>query len=127
MIGPIIELGKTIISGVIETRKDKQRLKKANVESKIRLAESRQKANEDWERRSLENAGWKDDVLFYAVVAMYVYSAIDPEGAAQVFKNWDEVIPEWWMKITMWLVASIIGVKKLGPGLIAGVKKAVSR
>jgi hypothetical protein len=73
------------------------------------------------------NAGWKDDILFYAVVGMYVYSAIDPESAKIVFQNWDEVIPEWFQRITFWLVAAVIGVKKFGdyiPTIINGVKEA---
>ena len=55
-------------------------------------------------------------------MAMWDYSAMDPEGAKVVFQNWRDAIPEWYQKITMWLVASIIGVKKIGdygPALIS--------
>ena len=49
--------------------------------------------------------------------------------AAIVFANWD-LLPEWYMQVTMWLVASVIGVKKVGdylPGLISAVKEAVKK
>ncbi len=47
-----------------------------------------------------------------------------------VFENWKTAIPEWYQRITMWLVASVIGVEKIGdygPALIAGIKTAVEK
>jgi len=47
-----------------------------------------------------------------------------------VFQNWKEAIPEWYQQITMWLVASIIGVKKIedyGLALVAGIKAAIGK
>jgi len=41
-----------------------------------------------------------------------------------------EKIPEWFRTITIWMVASIVGVKKIGDylqGLIAGVKAALKK
>jgi len=114
----------TAIGGIKQHLENKQQIKKAVTENKIRLAQSAQEANHDWEMASLANAGWKDDVLFYAIIAMYVYSAVDPEGAAKVFKNW-EIIPDWFRQVTFYLVASVIGVKKFGeyvPGALKNIK-----
>ena len=64
----------------------------------------------------------------YPARPLSLVSAIDPEGAKVVFENWKDAIPEWYRKITMWLVASIIGVKKIGdylPGVIVGIKSAM--
>ncbi len=77
--------------------------------------------------RALTNAGWKDEAPFILIMAMWVYSAFDPGGAKVVFENWKTAIPEWYQRITMWLVASIIDVKKIGdygPVLIAGIKRS---
>ncbi len=62
--------------------------------------------------RALTNVGWKDEALFILIMARWVYSAFDPEGAKVVFENWKTDIPEWYQKITLWLEASTIGVKK---------------
>lgn len=127
MIGALLELGNTIISGVTGHFKKKQELKQAVIDNRIKLAQSAQSHNQDWEMRQLENAGWKDEVLFLAVLGVFVWSGIDPDGAAKVFKNW-QLLPEWFLRIVGWLVASILGVKKVGdylPGAIKGVKDAL--
>lgn len=114
----------TLISGATQYFKGKQEVKKAVIENKVRLAKDAQEFNHEWEMASLMNAGYKDDVLFYAIVGVFVYSAIDPEGAGKVFANW-ETIPAWFREITMWMVASIVGVKKLGqylPELMKGIR-----
>lgn len=118
-----------IVKGVTGIITKKVELKGAIIDNKMRLAKSEQDYNHDWEMKQLDNSGYKDDVLFYAIIGMFVYSGIDPEGAAIVFENWN-LIPEWYLQITMWLVASVIGVKKIGdylPGLIGAVKSAVKK
>ena len=87
IIGPIFELGGVIAKGVINGQKAKQNLKAANTNSRIRMAESRQNYNQTWELRSLENAGWKDDILFYALIGMYVFAGFFPDQAALFFNN----------------------------------------
>ena len=123
----IVGLIKTVIGGVSDHFDGKRKVKQAIVDNKIRLARSAQEHNQDWEMKQLENAGYKDDVLFYAIICVYIYSAIDPDGADKMFANW-ETIPKWFRTITMWIVASVIGVKKLGdylPPLIVGAKDAL--
>ena len=80
--------------------------------------------------RALINAGWTDEAFFILIMARWVYSAFDPEGAEVIFENWKTAIPEWYQKITMWLVASVIGIKKIGdfgPALLAGFKAAIKK
>lgn len=113
MFTAIAGLFGALIKGATGYVERKQELKAAVNANKVRLAQSQLECNHEWEMKSLMNAGWKDDVLFYAIIGMYVYSAIDPEGATRVFQNW-ALIPDWFRSITLWLVASIIGVKKLG-------------
>lgn len=125
----MISLVGELLGGVVSLFKKKQDLKKAVMDNKIRLAMSEQEYNREWEMKQLDNAGWKDDILFYAIIAMFIWSGFDPDGARVVFENW-AVLPEWFIQMTMWLVASVIGVKKIGdyiPGLIGAVKEAVKK
>ena len=124
MFTAIAALIGTIVTGITSTLKGKQKIKQASMDNRARLAADRESNNAIWEIRALENVGAKDEILFYAIVAVYVYSAFDPDGAAAMFKNW-EAIPLWFQKITMAMVASIVGLKKLsdyGPPLVKGIK-----
>jgi hypothetical protein len=105
----------------------RRRIKEAVTANKIRLAEDQQTHNHAWELMQLENVGWKDDVLFYAFIFMFVWAGIDPVGSGQFFTNL-QILPEWFIKTWFWVVASVLGVKKIGdyaPALIAGIKAAV--
>lgn len=127
MITAITSLGSAVVGGISGYFKRKQELAAAIHANKVKLALSEQTHNQEWEMRQLDNSGWKDDVLFYAILAMFVWSAFDPDATEKVFENW-KVLPPWFMEITGWLVASVIGVKKVGeylPGMIQGVMKAV--
>ena len=120
----IIGLVKTLIGGVSDHFEGKRKIKQAVTQNKIRLAQNQQDHNHDWEMKQLENAGFKDDVLFYAFIAMFVWAGIDPEGARKFFENL-KVLPDWFIKIWFAVVASVLGVKKIGdylPGVISGVK-----
>jgi len=88
------------------------------------MAQSEQDHNQDWEMKQLDNAGWKDDILFYAFIALFVWAGIDPDGAALFFENLN-VLPDWFIKTWFWLMASILGVKKIGdyvPALMGAIK-----
>ncbi len=126
IIGTVSGLLTTLLEGVCEHFKGRQEIKKAVLENKIRLASSSQEFNQAWEMKQLENSGWKDDLLFYSWLAFFIWSGFAPEQAAQVLKAW-EALPEWFLKITFWIVAAVLGVKKLGdylPGTVHGLRKA---
>ena len=129
ILSPLLELGSTAITGVTQYFQGKQKIKQAIVDNKARLAQSEQGHNQDWEMKSLENAGYKDDVLFYLWVGFFVWSGFDPESAKEVIGAW-EALPGWFLEITFWIIGSVIGVKKVGdylPGVIAGVKGAFKK
>ena len=126
IIGPLVGLANSVIEGVREHYADKRKLNHTIQMNKDRLAADRQTHNHDWEMKQLSNAGWKDEVLFFAIIGMYAYSAIDPERAGVVFQRW-EAIPDWFRTITMWMVAGVLGVKKIGdyvPPAIAAIRSA---
>lgn len=115
------------LKGVINYFNKKQELKAAIMDNKIRLAQSATEYNSDWEMQSLINAGWKDDILFYGIIAVFVWAGIDPQAANQYFQNLS-VLPEWFITTFVWIVASVIGVRKFGeyaPSVIKGIKGAV--
>jgi hypothetical protein len=119
----------SIITGVADHVKRKQELRAAVMENRMRLAKSEQEYNHEWELRQLEQSGWKDDVLFYAWLGFFVWSGICPEAAERVFAAWQR-LPEWFLEITFWIVAAVLGVKKIGdllPAAVRGVKSAAGR
>jgi len=129
MIGAIVTLGASVIEGITGHFKDKREIKKAVTENKIRLAQSAQTHNQAWEMKQLDNAGWKDDVLFYAFLALFIWTGFDPEGAELFFQNLS-ILPEWILKTWFWLLAGILGVKKVGdyvPALLKSIKEVVRK
>ena len=125
----IVSLIRTVVGGIKDHFEGKRKVKQAINENKIRLAQNQQDHNHDWEMKQLENAGWKDDVLFYAFIAMFVWAGFDPEGSKEFFENLDS-LPDWFVKIWFWIVASVLGVKKVGdylPNMIGGIRDAFGK
>jgi hypothetical protein len=124
---PVAGLVKGLISPVSDYFRRKQELKEATHMFRLEMAKSNQTHTQTWELLQLENNGWKDDVLFYAMILMFVWAGFDPVGAKEFFTNLN-VLPEWFVKTWFWVVASVVGVKKVGdyaPSLIAGVKTSL--
>jgi hypothetical protein len=129
MIGLAFGIVKEIIGGVRDHFAGKRKVKAAITENKIKLAQSAQSHNQEWEMKQLDNAGWKDDVLFYAFIGLFVWAGFDPEGASMFFQNLN-VLPDWFIKTWFWLIASILGVKKIGdyvPSLMGAIKDIVKK
>lgn len=121
IIGAVVGLFTTITQSVSDAVKRKQELKRAAHENRVRLLRSEQEQNHEWEMKQLENAGWKDDVLFYAWLGFFIWSGIDPERASGVITSW-EMLPDWFLQITFWIVAAVLGVKKLGDYLPSALR-----
>ncbi|WP_419786346.1 hypothetical protein [Pseudodesulfovibrio sp.] len=127
IIGAVTGLLTTVVEGITGHLKGKQELKKAVMENRVRLAQSDSEFNHEWEMKQLENAGWKDDVLFFAWIGFFIWSGIDPDGAADVIRAWEK-LPDWFLQISFWVVAAVLGVKKIGdylPSAVRGIKDAV--
>lgn len=126
IIGPILEFGSVIAKGVIDNQKKKMELKGANLNSRIRMAEDEQSHNQDWEIKKLENAGWQDDILFYALLGMFVWAGINPTGAGVFFENLKKM-PDWFQELSIVTFYGVIGLRKgqeYLPGIISGVRAA---
>jgi len=129
VFGAVAGLLTTVVDGVATHMKNKQELKKAVMENRMRLAGSDREFNHEWEMKQLENAGWKDDVLFFAWIGFFIWSGFDPERAGAVLEAWEQ-LPEWFLQITFWIVAAVLGVKKIGdylPGAIKGLRDAAGK
>lgn len=127
IIGAVAGLFTTLVEGVAGYVKQKQEVRKAVMENRIRLAQSDREFNHEWEMKQLENAGWKDDVLFFVWIGFFIWSGLCPEEAADVLAAW-EALPEWFLQITFWIVAAVLGVKKIGdylPGAVKGIRDAL--
>jgi len=127
IIGAVAGLLSTVVGGVTDHVKRKQELKKAVMENRMRLARSDREFNHEWEMKQLENAGWKDDVLFFAWIGFFIWSGVAPDKAAAVIAAW-ETLPDWFLQVTFWIVAAVLGVKKIGdylPGAVRSLKDAV--
>ena len=127
ILGAVAGLLTTIVEGVTGHVKQKQELKRTVMENRMRLAKSDQEFNHEWEMKQLENAGWKDDVLFFAWIGFFIWSGVDPERAAEVVQAWEN-LPDWFLQVTFWIVAAVLGVKKMGdylPGAVRGIKDAM--
>lgn len=127
ILGAVAGLFSTIVSGITSHLKQKQDLKKTVMENRMRLARSDQAFNHEWEMKQLENAGWKDDVLFFAWIGFFIWSGFDPEGASEIIQSW-ETLPDWFLQVTFWIVAAVLGVKKIGdylPAALRGMKDSI--
>jgi len=129
MVTAIIELGKSIIGGFTEKSKAKHQRKMAVINRQTHLAESAQSHNQSWELKQLDNVGWKDDILFYAFLGVFVWAGVDPDGAKQFFENLQN-LPEWFIKTWFYLLAGVLGVKKIGeyiPAAFTGIRGALKK
>jgi len=122
IIGAVVGVVKNVFGLFGDHLEGKRRIKAAITENRVRMAESEQTHNQTWEMKQLDNAGWKDDILFYAFIALFVWAGIDPDGAALFFENLN-VLPDWFIKTWFWLMASILGVKKIGDYAIKDITK----
>ncbi len=129
----IFSLIKELAGGLLGMGRDhlegRRKIKQAVTENKIRLAQSEQEHNQSWEIKSLSEAGWKDDALFFCWLGFFIYSGIDPAATAIIFDGWASA-PAWFIEVSGWLIGSVIGVRALGsklPSLISGIKSAIKK
>lgn len=90
----------------------KREIKRAQVNAKIeRLNSMENPEDQKWEIKEVDSAGIKDDVLFYAIIFMFVWAGFDPVGAEKFFNNIN-LLPDWFVKTWFWLITTVLGIKK---------------
>ncbi len=126
MLGVVGSLVSALVGGVSDLFKDKRALKKAEVDNKIRLMQSEQSHNQDWEMASLQD---KDKWLRRISFAIFIWpitpiAAIAPEWIIEYYAAL-KVIPEWNLQLIMIMIGGIWGVAELKqslPGIVGFIK-----
>jgi hypothetical protein len=127
-LGIISSLVKTIAAPIVGHFQQKAAVKAAKVESEIRVIEAktkhiqqlvadRQAADIQWEIKSIENSGWKDEyllVLFSIPLVMCFIPGLDVYVVAGF--NALQGTPEWYQWAICIMVGSAYGVKKFADG-----------
>jgi hypothetical protein len=104
----------------------RRKIKQAKVEGEIKVVEARTEATieyakteqgirADWNKLSIENAGWKDE-WFTILLSIPMVLCFIPGGAQYVeagFTALRETTPEWYQYAFLVAVASSFGFKKL--------------
>ena len=123
-------LFKTIASPFVEHFKQKAAVKAAKVASEIEIiqaktqhihnmVETRQAADIQWEIKSIENSGWKDEyilLLFSIPLVMCFIPGLDVYVSAGF--NSLKGTPEWYQWAICIMVGSAYGVKKFADGFL---------
>ena len=119
LISTALEMGREWLEG-------RRKIKQAKVEGEIKVVEARTEATieyakteqgirADWNKLSIENAGWKDE-WFTILLSIPMVLCFIPGGAQYVeagFTALRETTPEWYQYAFLVAVASSFGFKKL--------------
>lgn len=88
---------------------------KAKTEAQVEYTRTQQAAEINWDLKSIENSGWKDE-WFTLLLSIPMVMCFVPGGAEYVaagFKALDESTPDWYQVAFLVAVGSAFGVKKL--------------
>ena len=126
MLGVVGSLVSALVGGVSDHFKDKRALKKAEVDNKIRLMQSEQSHNQDWEMASLQDKDkWLRRISFAIfILTITPIAAIAPEWIIEYYAAL-KVIPEWNLQLIMIMIGGIWGVAELKqslPGIVGFIK-----
>ena len=108
-----------------------QKIRKTRINNTVRLIESKDAYNAQWEQRGILASG---KALKWASFGMFSFPLIwtvpDPEAVRQYFEVSLAAVPEWWVKTWVMMTGSIWGIsalKESGPALIKGVRQALGK
>lgn len=123
----ILELGRTLLGGIIEYFKGRQEIKKAYVENKARLLRDETSNNHEWEMANLvDKDKWLRRISFALFSFPVVLAYYDPPRVAEYFNIALHAMPEWYIKAYLIMVGGIWGVselKRLLPSMVGEIRK----
>lgn len=106
LVGALFEIGKEFVTDWRQEKANKRKIKAAVAENKIRLAQSEQTHNQQWEMTALEG---RDTFLrrfsFSLLTFPLIWAGFDPEGAQQYFTEALGALPDWYV----WAYTSVLG------------------
>lgn len=118
-IGELIGIGRDWLEGKRKLKQveleGKVELAKATNTARVQYAQTQQAADNNWDLKSIENSGWKDE-WFTILLSIPMVMCFIPGGAAYVaegFRALDESTPDWYQVAFLVAVGSAFGVKKL--------------
>lgn len=123
--------GKAAIEDIKESREQERELRRAEMENKARMLRDSQADNHEWEMANLTDKDkWLRRGSYIMFSAPFIWAFIDPAGVEQYFAVALTSMPDWYVKTYVGMVGGIWGIAQLKnsiPGIINGVKKAVSK
>jgi len=95
-------------------RENQRKIKKAVADNKIRLAQSEQSHNQEWEMSVLEG---RDNFLrrlsFFLLSFPLIWAYFDPMGARAYFTDALGALPDWYIQAYLGVLAAIWGLSEL--------------
>lgn len=89
-------------------------VEKAVTDNRIRLAESAQTHNEEWEMRALEGRdAWLRRASFAAWSAPLLWAYFDPSAAALYFRESLGALPDWYVGGYLAITGAVWGISEL--------------
>lgn len=127
LIGSVVNLGSTWLTGRNERQKSKIEMDKAEAENIARLLRDKESNNSAWEIATLRD---KDKLLrrtsFVMFAAPLVLAMFDPSAVKEYFDTAIQSMPDWWIKSFMGITGSIWGLsslKNIVPSLLDSFRK----
>lgn len=104
----------TIVTDWQAKREQQRKVADAVTASRIRLAESKQTHNQEWELRALEG---RDNILRRASFAIWsapmIWAAFDAKGAAGFFRDALAALPDWYVAGYLAVSGAVWGIAEL--------------
>lgn len=95
-------------------RENQRAVEKAVTENRIRLAESRETHNQEWEMRALEGRDtWLRRLSFAAWSAPLLWAYFDPAAAAAYFTTSLGALPDWYVGGYLAITGAVWGIAEL--------------
>jgi len=112
--GLIVNFVTGFFTDWIDERKDKRAVKKAVSESKIKLAQSDQSHNQNWELEALQGRDtWLRRFSFALFTFPLIWAGFDPQSAQVYFTQALAALPDWYIGVYMGIMSAIWGISEL--------------
>ncbi len=114
LLGPVVELVKTVAGGFLDSAKAKRDLKAAQQQTKLAIELKRAGADIDWDKQAMINAGnsWKDEYLLI-IFSPPLVMAFVPGLAPYVLEGFRVLAetPDWYKGAIALMVAASFGMR----------------
>ena len=114
LLGPVVDLVKTVAGGFLDSAKAKRALKSARLETELAIEKARSTADIDWDKQAMINAGgsWKDEYLLILFSPPLIMAFI-PGLAPYVAEGFEvlSMTPDWYKSAIALMVAASFGMR----------------